>query len=85
MSVSTPSDGGAKDGTGEVIGWGAASIPSEPPSHLVYRHQATVRSSLGNLWASRDIIQTLAERDIRAQYKQATLGFLWALIFPLAM
>ena len=23
---------------------------------------------------------TLAERDIRAQYKQATLGLLWALI-----
>ena len=41
--------------------------------------------SLRDLWASRDIIYTLAERDIRAQYKQATLGLLWALIAPLAM
>jgi ABC-2 type transport system permease protein/lipopolysaccharide transport system permease protein len=84
MSVSTPSDGGAKPGTGEVIDAGGA-IPSEPPSHLIYRHEAGLRSSLRALWASRDIIFTLAERDIRAQYKQATLGLLWALIFPLAM
>ena len=85
MSVSTPSDGGAKPGTDEVIEtWGAA-MPPEPPSHLIYRHQAGVRSSLRELWASRDIIFTLAERDLRAQYKQATLGFLWALIFPVAM
>ncbi len=37
------------------------------------------------LWESRDIVYTLAERDIRAQYKQATLGLTWALIAPLAM
>ena len=42
-------------------------------------------TSLRDLWASRDIIYTLAERDIRAQYKQATLGVLWALIAPMAM
>ena len=41
--------------------------------------------TLRDLWSSRDIIYTLAERDIRAQYKQATLGLLWALIAPLAM
>jgi ABC-type polysaccharide/polyol phosphate export permease len=34
---------------------------------------------------SREIIYTLAERDIRAQYKQAVLGLLWALIAPVAM
>jgi ABC-type polysaccharide/polyol phosphate export permease len=85
MSVSTPSEGGATPGSGEVFVGDGASIPSEPPSHLVYRHQSSVRSSLSALWGSRDIIQTLAERDIRAQYKQATLGLLWALIFPLAM
>jgi ABC-2 type transport system permease protein/lipopolysaccharide transport system permease protein len=85
MSVSTPSDGGANSGTGQVIDAGGVERPSEPPSHLIYRHQTGVRSSLSDVWASRDIIRTLAERDIRAQYKQATLGVLWALIFPLAM
>jgi ABC-2 type transport system permease protein/lipopolysaccharide transport system permease protein len=62
-----------------------AQVPSEPPSHTIYRHEARVRTSLSSLWASRDIILTLTERDIRAQYKQATLGLAWALIFPLAM
>jgi len=60
-------------------------MPVEPPSHLIYRHQARLGGSLRELWASRDIIFTLAERDIRAQYKQATLGLLWALVVPLAM
>jgi len=64
---------------------GGASVPAEPPSDLIYRHQARLGTSLRALWASRDIIYTLAERDLRAQYKQATLGLLWALIFPLAM
>lgn len=85
MSVSTPSDGGAHHGTGQIIETEGTLMPSEPPSQLIYRHEARLRTSLSSLWASRDIIFTLAERDIRAQYKQATLGFLWALIFPLAM
>ena len=60
-------------------------MPAEPSSDLIYRHQTQLKSSLKGLWDSRDIIFTLAERDIRAQYKQATLGLLWALIAPLAM
>jgi ABC-type polysaccharide/polyol phosphate export permease len=84
MSLPTPSDGGVPPIASD-LGSGKGSLPDEPPSHLIYRHQAGVRTSLRALWASRDIIYTLAERDIRAQYKQATLGFLWALIYPLAM
>ncbi len=60
-------------------------MPAAPPDHLLYHHQARLGESLRSLWDSRDIIYTLAERDIRAQYKQATLGLLWALIAPLAM
>jgi ABC-type polysaccharide/polyol phosphate export permease len=63
----------------------ASPRPTEPPDELVYRHAAQLVPSLKALWASRDIVYTLAERDIRAQYKQATLGVLWALIAPLAM
>jgi ABC-type polysaccharide/polyol phosphate export permease len=60
-------------------------MPAGPPEESIYHHQAQLRPSLTALWESRDIIFTLAERDIRAQYKQATLGLLWALIAPLAM
>lgn len=85
MSGSTPREGGTQRGGDDVDEGEGTSVLSEPPSNLIYRHEARLRTSLSNLWASRDIIFTLAERDIRAQYKQATLGFLWALIFPLAM
>ncbi len=36
------------------------------------------------LWNHREIVYTLAERDFRAQYKQATLGMLWAVLSPVA-
>ena len=90
MTLPTPSEGGVdlpagKSGVGEGPAGAVPVAPAEPSADLIYRHEARLRTSLRTLWASRDIIYTLAERDIRAQYKQATLGFLWALIFPLAM
>ncbi len=62
-----------------------AQVPDEPHDESVYRHDTHVVDSMRSLWASRDIIFTLAERDFRAQYKQATLGVLWAILSPLAM
>ena len=56
-----------------------AAIPAEPPDELRYSHRVRYREAIRNLWAAREIIYTLAERDFRAQYKQATLGILWAL------
>ena len=85
MTLPTPSEGGLPPHDGGLHALDVASMPTEPPSHLIYNHQSQLGPSLKALWASRDIIFTLAERDIRAQYKQATLGLLWALIAPLAM
>ncbi len=61
-----------------------ASIPPEPPPELVYQHKVHYLESIRNLWAHREIIYTLAERDFRAQYKQASLGVVWALLSPVA-
>jgi ABC-type polysaccharide/polyol phosphate export permease len=61
-----------------------SSIPPEPPNELLYRHKVHYVESVRNLWAHREIIYTLAERDFRAQYKQASLGILWALLSPVA-
>jgi len=85
MSLLTPSEEGAFSGAGSLTTLRKAKAPAEPPNELIYRHHAKLRSSLRQLWASREIVVTLAERDIRAQYKQSTLGILWALLFPLAM
>jgi ABC-2 type transport system permease protein/lipopolysaccharide transport system permease protein len=59
-----------------------SAIPAEPPPELFYHHRAGMLASAKRLWAHREIIFTLAERDFRAQYKQATLGILWALLSP---
>lgn len=85
MALATPPEGGMSAASGSMGSGAGSVIPDEPPSHLIYRHEARLKTSLRDLWDSRDITYTLAERDIRAQYKQATLGLLWALIAPLAM
>lgn len=59
-------------------------IPAEPPQEILYHHRVRLVPSLRTLWDHREIIYTLAERDFRAQYKQATLGVLWAVLSPLA-
>ncbi len=61
-----------------------ASIPAEPPDEFVYRHKVKLVDSMRNLWNHREIVYTLAERDFRAQYKQATLGIAWAVLGPVA-
>ena len=43
-----------------------------------------VREMFRDLLASRELAWRLAVRDIRAQYRQAFLGILWAFILPLA-
>ena len=40
---------------------------------------------LAALWARRELIGTLALRDIRARYRQSILGVYWTILNPLAM
>src|SRR6185437_2174804 len=84
MTLPIPSEGNPSVADNVSDSSGPARVPAEPPDDLIYHHQATLRTSLRGLWASRDILYTLAERDIRAQYKQASLGLTWALLAPLA-
>jgi ABC-type polysaccharide/polyol phosphate export permease len=58
-------------------------VPAEPPDDSIYRHKPDILHSARELVRRWDVIFTLAERDIRAQYKQAVLGILWALLVPL--
>lgn len=43
-----------------------------------------LRDMLGDLVRGRELALRLAIRDVKAQYRQAILGFLWAFIIPLA-
>jgi len=58
-------------------------VPAEPPEDSLYRHKPDMLRSARELLRRWDVMFTLAERDIRAQYKQAVLGVAWALLIPL--
>lgn len=60
-------------------------VPEAPPPHLRYRRRLRPWGVLNELWRAREMARALAERDIRARYKQAMLGFAWALITPLVL
>ncbi len=69
---------------GSLVVTDLSKIAAEPPDQTWYRHKVRLVDSVKALWNHREIMYTLAERDFRAQYKQATLGVLWALLAPVA-
>ena len=54
------------------------------PDSLLASPGSLVRDMLRDLVASRELAWRLAVRDISSQYRLAFLGFLWAIILPLA-
>jgi lipopolysaccharide transport system permease protein len=54
------------------------------PDSLLANPLRMVREMLSDLAASRELAWRLTVRDLSAQYRQTFLGFLWALILPLA-
>jgi ABC-type polysaccharide/polyol phosphate export permease len=59
-----------------------SAIPSEPPRELRFRRRLSLADAFRELWRARELIRTMAERELRARYKQAYLGFAWAVIPP---
>jgi ABC-type polysaccharide/polyol phosphate export permease len=56
-----------------------------PPPDLLFRRRIRLSSALRDLWRAREIVRSLAERDLRSRYKQAVLGFTWALMTPFVL
>ena len=54
------------------------------PDSLLSNPLRMVREMLQDLAASRELAWRLTVRDLSAQYRQTFLGFLWAIILPLA-
>lgn len=44
-----------------------------------------IRGGLRSLYANRSLLHSLVVRDIEARYRGTTLGYLWALFYPLMM
>ena len=60
-------------------------VPAEPPREIIFKHRVSLIASFREIWHSREILGSLVERSIRSRYKQASLGFAWAIISPLAL
>lgn len=61
------------------------NILDEPPAELRFRRRIRFTDAVAELWRARELVRTLAERDIRARYKQSMLGFAWAIIPPVGL
>jgi ABC-type polysaccharide/polyol phosphate export permease len=60
-------------------------VPDEPRPEIWFRRRIGLLSAARELWAYRELVVTLAERDLRVRYKQAALGLAWALLTPLLL
>lgn len=68
-----------------VAGAPPATPVPEPPPELRFRRRISLSSFGRELWRSRELIRTLVERDLRARYRQAVLGFMWSILPSLGL
>jgi ABC-type polysaccharide/polyol phosphate export permease len=59
-----------------------ASVPAVQPTDHQPGLVSDLRESVNDLWRYRDLLYQLARRDVRIRYKQALMGFAWALFMP---
>jgi ABC-type polysaccharide/polyol phosphate export permease len=62
-----------------------AVIAAEPPKELRFRRSDRLVDIVRDVWDSRPLVRAMAERSIRAQYKQAALGVAWAVVTPVIL
>ena len=63
----------------------ASDVPVVPPPEWRFRRKLHPAALFHELWEARTLVRTLAEREIRIRYKQAILGFAWAVVTPLVL
>ena len=86
MAIPSEANGLAREvgATTSLILSDPSEIPADPDPDLYYKHKGHLWRSAKRVWARREIVLILAERDIRATYKQTTLGFGWTILGPVA-
>ena len=59
------------------------SLPAAPPAAAPVSFFASLGEAVREVWQSRELLYQLMLRDIRIRYKQAVMGFGWAILMPL--
>lgn len=75
----------AEEGDGKLNAGDAVNRLVAPPPELHFRRRLRLGQAMRELWRARELLRTLAERELRARYKQAVLGFGWAVITPVVL
>ncbi len=75
----------ATEPTAGGLGPERARAASGPRREIWFKRRIRLIPSIREVWAFRELILTLAERDLRIRYKQAVLGIAWAVITPVIM
>lgn len=63
----------------------ASDIPEVMPPEIRFKRRVQLIGSLRELWQARELVRTLAERELRARYKQAALGLGWSVLSPVIL
>jgi ABC-type polysaccharide/polyol phosphate export permease len=63
----------------------ATDVPVTPPPEWRFRRKLRPAALFHELWEARTLVRTLAEREVRIRYKQAVLGFAWAVVTPVVL
>ncbi|HYO87967.1 MAG TPA: ABC transporter permease, partial [Candidatus Limnocylindrales bacterium] len=59
-------------------------VPTAPPRTTIIRPPSRWGAfELGELWAYRDLLAILSERNLKLRYKQTALGVIWVVLQPL--
>jgi ABC-type polysaccharide/polyol phosphate export permease len=58
---------------------GASPVGGPPPGRRLF---GTLREIASEIWQYRQLTYQLALRDVRIRYKQAVMGFAWAILMP---
>lgn len=56
---------------------------ANPPVLVIRPDSARTLGLAGDLWAFRDLLWSLADRDLRLRYRQTVLGIAWVVLQPL--
>ena len=63
----------------------ATAATDEPRPEIWFKRRVGVREALREVWAFRELIRALAERDLRTRYKQSVLGIAWVALAPIVL
>src|SRR3954453_15343663 len=60
-----------------------ADVPAPEPFLVIRPSRGWSALNLREVWQFRDLLMTLAGRDLKLRYKQTALGVIWVILQPL--